>query len=138
LLILDGLEPLQHPPGPLSGELRVPGVQSLLRQLAAAGHPGLCVVTTRDRIKDLEEHERTRDHPAGAVLKHDLGNLSEADGARLLHRLGVRRAGAAEISEDDAELRQASHEVRGHALTLTLLGRYLALSTDDGVGDIRQ
>ncbi len=138
LLVLDGLEPLQHPPGPLGGELRAPGVQSLLRQLVAAGHPGLGVVTTRETIKDLEEHERTRDHPAGAVLKHGLDNLSEADGARLLHRLGVRRAGAADISENDVELRQASREVHGHALTLTLLGRYLAHSADDGVGDIRQ
>jgi hypothetical protein len=138
LLVLDGLEPLQHPPGPLGGQLRAPGVQSLLRQLAAAGHPGLGVVTTREAIKDLEERERTRDHPAGAVLRHSLDNPSEADGARLLHRLGVRRAGAADISEDDAELHQTSREVHGHALTLTLLGRYLALSADDSVGDIRQ
>lgn len=47
LLMLDGLEPLQHPPGPQGGQLRAPGVQALLRALASAGQPGLCVVTTR-------------------------------------------------------------------------------------------
>ena len=34
LLILDGIEPLQYPPGPMGGQLRAPGVQSLLKQLA--------------------------------------------------------------------------------------------------------
>ena len=41
LLVLDGLEPLQHPPGPQGGALRAPGVQALLRALAAAGQPGI-------------------------------------------------------------------------------------------------
>jgi hypothetical protein len=69
------------------------------------------------------------------VLAHDLGNLAETDGARLLHRLGVTRAGAGAIVEDDFELRAASGEVRGHALTLTLLGSYLKLAHG---GDIRR
>ena len=34
LLILDGIEPLQYPPGPLGGQLRAPGVQNLLKRLA--------------------------------------------------------------------------------------------------------
>jgi tetratricopeptide (TPR) repeat protein len=49
--------------------------------------------------------------------------------------LGVRRAGAAEIRDDDAELLAASREVAGHALTLNLLGRYLARAHK---GDIRR
>ena len=69
------------------------------------------------------------------MLAHDLGNLDETDGARLLYRLGVTRAGAAAIAEDDAELRAASREVRGHALALTLLGSYLKLAHG---GDIRR
>jgi tetratricopeptide (TPR) repeat protein len=135
LLVLDGLEPLQHPPGPQGGALRAPGVQALLRALAGAGQPGLCVVTTREAVGDLAEYERTADNPAGEVLSHDLGNLAKADGARLLHRLGVTRAGAAAIAKDDAELRAVSREVRGHALALTLLGGYLRLAHG---GDIRQ
>ena len=138
LLVLDGLEPLQHPPGPLGGQLRAPGVQALLRQLTRAGHSGLCVVTTRERLTDLEDSERCTGRPEGVVIRHDVGNLSDTDGGKLLHRLGVRRAGAATIAEGDAELRAASREVRGHALTLTLVGKYLTLTADGGIGDIRQ
>ncbi|MBS1211647.1 MAG: hypothetical protein H6R26_263, partial [Proteobacteria bacterium] len=110
-------------------------MQSLLGHLASAGQPGLCILTSRERIRDLEEYERSDDHPAGAVVRCDLGNLSDTDGARLLYKLGARRAGAAAIGPDDAELRQASHEVHGHALTLSLLGGYLTLAHE---GDIRQ
>ena len=46
LLILDGLEPLQNPPGPQEGRLREPSLQALLRELAAF-NTGLCVITTR-------------------------------------------------------------------------------------------
>jgi hypothetical protein len=35
LLILDGLEPLQNPPGPQEGRLREPSLQALLGELAA-------------------------------------------------------------------------------------------------------
>jgi hypothetical protein len=35
LLILDGLEPLQNPPGPQEGRVREPSLQALLRELAA-------------------------------------------------------------------------------------------------------
>jgi serine/threonine protein kinase len=35
LLLLDGLEPLQNPPGPQEGRLREPSLQALLRELAA-------------------------------------------------------------------------------------------------------
>lgn len=135
LLVLDGVEPLQYPPGPLAGELRAPGLQALLKHLATNGQPGLCLLTTRERIQDLAEYERCDEHPHGAVLRHDLNNLSETDGARLLHKLGVRRAGAASIGPDDAELRQASREIHGHALTLSLLGGLLAAAYG---GDIRQ
>ena len=52
LLILDGLEPLQNPPGPQEGRLRDPSLQALLRELAAY-NSGLCVITTRLPIADL-------------------------------------------------------------------------------------
>jgi hypothetical protein len=44
LLILDGLEPLQNPPGPQEGRLLDPSLQALLRELAAF-NTGLCVIT---------------------------------------------------------------------------------------------
>ena len=55
-------------------------------------------------------------------------------GAAILHHSGVRRAGAAAIRDDDAELLAASREVNGHALTLSLLGRFLMRAHG---GDIR-
>ncbi|WP_295439092.1 TIR and AAA domain-containing protein [uncultured Thiodictyon sp.] len=126
LLVLDGCEPLQYPPGPLAGQLRAPGLKVLLTQLAGTGQPGLTLLTSREAVADLAEYARGPETPRGPVLTHDLENLSDRDGAQLLHRVGCARAGAAAIGPDDAELCAASREVRGHALTLSLLGRYLA------------
>ncbi|RTK97305.1 MAG: hypothetical protein EKK65_12835, partial [Lysobacterales bacterium] len=135
LLVLDGLEPLQYPPGQMTGWLRAPGVKTLLQTLADQGQPGLCVVTTREALADLAEYERSDDHPDGRLHRLDLGQLAAIDGARLLHRLGVRKAGAGELAPDDAELQQASREVLGHALTLHVLGLYLAKAHR---GDVRR
>ena len=139
LLILDGIEPLQYPPGPMGGQLRAPGVQSLLKQLARKAndteHRGLCLVTTREPLTDLTDFERRPAAAWGSVLRVDLGNLTEEAGAALLHHAGAQRAGAAEIKRDDAELLAASREVDSHALTLNLLGRFLARAHN---GDIRR
>jgi hypothetical protein len=132
LLVLDGLEPLQHPPGPLAGELRAPGLKALLTHLAYAGRPGLALLTSREALKDLDEWAHS---PSGAALRIDLGNLSDRDGAALLHAEGANKAGRMPIAADDAELLKASRQVKGHALTLSLLGKYLALAF---AGDIRQ
>jgi len=119
LLVLDGLEPLQNPPGPQEGRVREPSLQALSRELAAF-NTGLCVITTRLPVADLSHH-------AGAsVLRRDLEQLSSDAGAKLLRALGVKG--------DEAELRTASDEFRGHSLALTLLGGYL---TDAYNGDIR-
>ena len=68
LLILDGMEPLQNPPGPQEGRLREPSLQALLRELAAFNR-GLCVITTRIPIADIADHERT------SALRRDLEHL---------------------------------------------------------------
>jgi tetratricopeptide (TPR) repeat protein len=139
LLILDGVEPLQYPPGrhlgELSGRLRAPGLQALLEHLATARPPGLVLLSTRERIQDLAGFERNPERPQGSVLRLDLENLAEEDGARLLHALGANKAGAAAIGPEDGELREACREVKGHALTLRLLGSYLAAAHG---GDIRR
>jgi tetratricopeptide (TPR) repeat protein len=139
LLVLDGVEPLQYPPGPMGGRLRAPGVQSLLRQLArnatVGDHPCLCLVTTREPLVDLGDFERRPNASWGSVLCINLGNLTEDAGAALLHHAGATRAGAAAIKPDDAELLAASREVEGHALTLNMLGRFLARAHG---GDVRR
>jgi tetratricopeptide (TPR) repeat protein len=119
LLILDGLEPLQNPPGVQEGRLREPSLQALLRQLAAF-NTGLCVITTRMPIADLSNHE------GRSALRRDLEHLSNDAGAQLLRALGVKG--------EEVELRSASDEFSGHCLALTLLGGYL---TDAYNGDIR-
>jgi tetratricopeptide (TPR) repeat protein len=136
LLILDGVEPLQYPPtAPMSGLLRAPGVQTLLRRLATTGQPGLCVVTTRDSVTDLLDYERHADAAWGSALRVDIGNLTYEAGAQLLYETGACRAGATDILPDDPELLAASREVNGHALTLNLLGTFLGRAYQ---GDIRR
>jgi hypothetical protein len=135
LLILDGIEPLQYPPGPMGGQLRAPGVQSLLKQLAHKAsaldsqpstlNQALCLVTTREPLVDLVDFQRREGSAWGSVLHVALGDLTEEAGAALLHHAGAKRAGAAEIKSDDKELLAASNEVKGHALTLNLLGTFL-------------
>src|SRR5277367_3821078 len=119
LLVLDGLEPLQNPPGPQEGRLREPSLQALLRELAAFNN-GLCVITTRTPVADLADHE------GSSALRRDLEQLSSDAGASLLRALSVKG--------DEADLRTASDEFSGHCLALTLLGSYL---TDAYKGDIR-
>jgi serine/threonine protein kinase/predicted ATPase len=119
LLVLDGLEPLQHPPGPQEGRLREPSLQAFLRELAIV-NPGLCVITSRIPVADIADCEHT------SAPRRDLERLSSEAGAKLLRALGV--------SGDEADLRSACEEFSGHSLALTLLGSYL---TDAYNGDIR-
>jgi hypothetical protein len=120
LLLLDGLEPFQYPPGPQEGRIRDPSLQALLRELAAFNE-GLCVITTRVPVADIADHERA------SAPRRDLEHLSSDAGARLLRALGVQGR--------EAELRSASDEFNGHCLALTLLGSFL---TDAYNGDIRR
>jgi len=123
LLILDGLEPLQHPPGAMRGGLRDQGMLALVKELARAGDDwGLCVISTRLAVPELEEMKKA------SVRSRPLDNLSEKAGAQLLRNLGVTNG-------TDKELEAASRDFKGHALALTLLGRYLAVVHD---GEIRK
>jgi hypothetical protein len=112
LLILDGLEPLQYPPGPQNGELKDDALRALFAGLMN-GH-GLCVVTTREPIADLAS---TRE---STTPEWKLDHLDDAASALVLKRHGV--------TGPEEELRCASAEVKGHALTLTLMGQYLNLA----------
>jgi predicted ATPase len=119
LLVLDGLEPLQNPPGSQEGRLREPSLRALLRRLAAF-NTGLCVITTRMPVGDIVEHE------GRSVLRWEVDQLSSDAGAQLLRALSV--------IGDEEKLRSASTEFGGHCLALTLLGSYLSDAHD---GDIR-
>ncbi len=110
LLVLDGVEPLQHPPGPLAGRLKDPALAALVKSLAAK-NAGLCVITTREPVDELAAFA------ADTAPRLDLEALGVEGGAELLRQLGV--AGAVR------DRRQAAVELGGHALALTLLGNYL-------------
>ena len=120
LLVLDGLEPLQYPPGTMAGKLKDPAIEALLKGLAQQ-NPGLCLVTTRERVSDLEPFEGT------TAPQWALDHLPTDAAVELLRALGVRGSGD--------EFKELVEEVRGHALTINLLGQYLARAHQ---GDIRK
>lgn len=121
LLVLDGLEPLQYAPtSPTPGELKDQGISALLKGLAQNSH-GLCVITTRYSLPDLRAFQNK------TVVEVTLWRLSLDAGVFLLKTLGVR--GMAQ------ELEKLVDDVKGHALTLTLLGGFLKRAFN---GDIRQ
>ena len=121
LLVLDGLEPLQHPPGPLAGRLKDQALAALVRELGAHNPAGLCVVTSRLAVADLEGFEGT------TARRLDLDHLDPRAGAQVLRAQGAQG--------EDAELEAAAREFGGHALALTLLGGYLR---DACGGDVRR
>lgn len=121
LLVLDGLEPLQYPFNhPQAGRITDPDLRVLLTTLAAQ-NPGLCVVTSRQVLTDLSGLERS------TARKHDLDELPEEVAIRLLRQM--------QIKGSDADLQQAVTDYFGHALSLTLLGRFLFQARG---GDIRK
>lgn len=121
LLILDGLEPLQYAPSaPTPGELKDQGIAALLKGLAQQSQ-GLCLVTTRYSVPDLKAFRQS------TAPEHDLKRLSTEAGTHLLTTLHVKGP--------KQELQATVEEVKGHALTLQLLGTWLH---DAHAGDIRQ
>ena len=109
LLILDGLEPLQHASAANLGELKDRALRQMLRTLAL-NNQGLCVITTRIAVHDLSDRQ-------SQVVHHNLDNLQAADAVELLKDLQVHGA--------DEELQTAAEEYSCHALSVSLLGNLL-------------
>jgi hypothetical protein len=134
LLILDGLEPLQYAPtSPTPGELKDQGIAALLKGLAA-NSKSLCVVTTRYAIPDL------RAFLGKSVQEEKLTRLSTDAGVALLQSFGVQGSLRKTIPSTDGrtywnEFEKLVEDVKGHALTLNLLGSFLR---DAHGGDIRR
>lgn len=115
LLVLDGIEPLQYPPNdPQAGRLKDPALETLLRELAA-DNPGLVVITTREHLANVEGHATTKEQK--------LDKLPQPAAVALLRHLQI-------VGTDD-ELHAAWRDAGGHALTLNLLGRYIADAYED-------
>ncbi len=120
LLVLDGLEPLQHGPGPSHGRLKDPGLMALLTGLSRR-NPGLCVITTRVAVAEIADWSAT------TAPRLALGEFDAETGADLLEKLGV--------SGERSQLCAAAEAFSGHALALSLLGTYLVETRE---GDIRR
>jgi tetratricopeptide (TPR) repeat protein len=135
LLILDGLESLQYAPtSPAPGKLKEgQGLAELLKGLAADSQ-GLCVVTTRYAIPDLCAYL------GKTVREEKLSRLSREAGVRLLQTFDVMGNQRQTMPSPDGrdlwnEFEKLVEDVKGHALTLTLLGSYLRDCHD---GDIHR
>lgn len=120
LLILDGLEPLQYPPGEMHGFLKDKTMSGLLKNLVR-NMSGLCIITSRCNVKDLQATE------GRASLTQKLENLPEQAGMAVLKSYSLKGT--------DKEFIETSREFKGHALALHLIGSYLKAFRD---GDIKQ
>ena len=124
LLVLDGVEPLQHGPGPQAGQLNDQGLRALLRRFAAApprADHSLIVLTSRLAVADIQ---RFKGDAAPVV---DVGRLSAEAGAELLRDNDVWGV--------DRDLSATSHDFGGHPLALTLLA---SLIKETQNGDVRR
>ena len=91
-LILDGLEPLQYPPtSPLPGQLKDEGLRALLKGLAQH-NKGLCLITTRYAIKDLEGYSATAPQNDLAPLSRPSGRAAAGRSRRQGNAAGARAA----------------------------------------------
>ncbi len=105
LLLLDGMEPLQD----RHQGIKDPALVRLIECLAIKNE-GLCVITTREPIKEFFEFPDT-------TRQVNLERLSPDAGRALLRVKGVRGS--------DAELEAASAAFGNHALAIMLLASFL-------------
>jgi tetratricopeptide (TPR) repeat protein len=110
LFVLDGLEVLQHQEGDQYGLLTSNDLRDLLTYFARPDNQSFCLITSRAPMLDLMEYT--------TYTHRDVDRLSEADGILLLEKLGVK--GSKE------QMGKVVADWDGHALTISLLGSYLA------------
>jgi tetratricopeptide (TPR) repeat protein len=120
LLILDGLEAIVEKTSENTGVLHDVAMKALLRSLAA-NNPGLCLISSRLRIEDLQTF-RNR-----TVKELHLSRLSPEAGVELLKSLGVHGS--------PAELEDAVQEYGGHAFSLRAVGNLLKKYCRGNVSD---
>ncbi len=123
ILILDGLEPLQHRVNILDGELKDVGIRALIDDLFYHGlkaEKNLVLISSRQPLKELESWDQEK------YLNLDLKTLNELDSIQLLQNLGVKGT--------EKEFKKIFEEIQGHALSLILLGKLLVNEFD---GDIQ-
>ena len=123
LLILDGLEPLQHPPGKKAGQIDNPAVAFLVKELAFE-NPGLCLITSRIGVADLLSFEN------GRVRTKYVDCLSSESSILMLRTMGI--VGCAE------DFSKVTKNHSGHALSLSLLAGYLTVVHRGSISKYRE
>jgi len=109
LLILDGLEPLQSGHDFERGKIKDPALTMLITDLAKYNE-GLCIITTSERIPELDRYTKKS-------KQNNLERISDEAGRKLLELRGMRGS--------ENELEQAVNEFGNHALAINLLAEYL-------------
>ena len=118
ILVLDGVEPLQNPPGHTdAGRFHDRTMGDFINRLAGQPWPGLVIVTSRQRMAELAAWE------GQAICHVEVGRLKPEDGVELLTSLGV--------TGPQEEMQKAVEEMGGHAFGLVLLGHYLVEVTGE-------
>ncbi|TKJ38377.1 serine protease [candidate division LCP-89 bacterium B3_LCP] len=118
LFILDGLEVMQHQGGDRYGLLKSKDLRDFLGYFSSPDHNSFCLITSRAPVHDLMEYV--------TYVQRDVTCMHPADGRALLRKVGVEKG-------KDDELDRVVSECDGHALSLSLLGSFLA---DQYSGDI--
>lgn len=123
LFVLDGLEVLQQQEGDNYGAFNSEDLRQFLEYFSATEHASFCLITSRAPVSDLMDSTSYR--------HHDVARLTANEGCALLKNIGVTGA--------EAELKKAVELWDGHALTLSLIGAYLAKAHNGDIahlGDI--
>ncbi|HEY0379187.1 MAG TPA: toll/interleukin-1 receptor domain-containing protein [Pyrinomonadaceae bacterium] len=112
VLVLDGVEPLQHGPGPhkMEGKLKDPGVHGLLARLSSKPGKALCIVTTRLRLEDSDLQN-------DSFVQQSVETLSPDAARELLKARGIHGS--------DDEINEATRYLNYHPLALVLAAEYL-------------
>lgn len=110
LLILDGMERLQSAMSYERGRITDISLAALIRDLARE-NPGLCIITTREKVADLKQFPDT-------TLEKNLDKISDDAGRAILR---VRR-----IEGSDAKLIDGVNAFGNHALAVNLLASYIS------------
>lgn len=119
IIVLDGIEPLQHGPDIHNGELADTGLKTFLRDIRAHNLPErrILVISSRQPIVELKGSDKYHEI--------ELDRLSQGDGVLLLKQLGVKGT--------PPDLMQAVQSYSGHPLALVLLSNILVEWFDSNV-----
>jgi tetratricopeptide (TPR) repeat protein len=110
LFVLDGFEVMQHQQDDDYGLVQSSDLREFLEYFANPGHDSFCLVTSRAPLLDLMAYT--------TYTHRDVDRLSENEGCRLLRQLGVKGR--------EKQLVAVVNQWDGHALTVGLVGSYLA------------